>query len=247
MADAQNRSPIGNRPSLTSELIDWFRGEISSGKLSPGDKLPTEHEIVRKMAVSRTVVREAVSALKADGLVYSRRGVGAFVADPSQIGSFKVENEKLKSLDNVLHLLELRIGIETEMAGLAAARRTEDQVAKMREYLAEIDRLASQHEDSAGADLKLHLAIADATGNPYYLDLFNYLGGKLVPPRSLVVERDSEEHEAYVKLINGEHAALVDSIAAGDPVAAREAAWTHLTNSRNRHEQQFREASTPAD
>src|SRR5262245_1603703 len=99
--------------SLTHELITRFTADITGGKLKPGERLPTEQELIAATGVSRTVVREAVAALRADGLVVTRQGVGAFVADHVR-RPFRIDPVKLRSLHEVLEVMELRTGIEIE-------------------------------------------------------------------------------------------------------------------------------------
>ncbi|KAB2875677.1 MAG: FadR family transcriptional regulator, partial [Bauldia sp.] len=124
----------GSRPlraprNLTSELASRLSEEIVAGKLAPGTRLPTEHELMRSFGVSRTVVREAIAALRSEGLVETRQGSGAFVAADSRRRPFRIDPEGLESVEQVLDVLELRICIEVEAAGLAAERRSTADIA----------------------------------------------------------------------------------------------------------------------
>src|SRR5687767_12511485 len=89
--------PIEAPRSLTHELVSRLTADITGGKLPPGAKLPTEQEMIAAMGVSRTVVREAVAALRADGLVVTRQGVGAFVANNAS-RPFRIRFDELHSL-----------------------------------------------------------------------------------------------------------------------------------------------------
>lgn len=88
-----------------------------------------------EFGVSRTVVREAISKLQASGLVETRHGVGTFVLDSLAGASFKLSADQLGTLQDVIAVLELRIGLETEAAALAALRRTDANLATMRQAL----------------------------------------------------------------------------------------------------------------
>lgn len=224
---------LKRRNSLTGEVLNWLRVSIENGTLQPGAKLPTEQDLASQMGVSRTVVREAVAALKADGLVMSRQGVGAFVVEPGEAQHFRVDISKLSSIENVLQLLELRIGMETDMAGLAAERRTQDDLDLIVKCHREIDELMQKGEDSVDADFKFHLSIARATQNEYFIKFIRFLGTKTVPDRDLLV--DAEHDAQYVALINAEHLRIVEAIKAQDVEAARKAARLHLLNSHARH------------
>src|ERR1700730_13147258 len=106
--------PLAPPRNLTGDGVDALRAEITEGKLEPGHRLPTEQEMVESFGVSRTVVREAIAALRSDGLVLTRQGVGAFVAADAQSRPFRIDPGALKSLQDVLRIMELRMSIEIE-------------------------------------------------------------------------------------------------------------------------------------
>jgi hypothetical protein len=113
--------PLTAPRSLTGELVARLTDDITSGKIPPGSRLPTEQELIAATGVSRTVVREAVAALRADGLVITRQGVGAFVPENAR-RPLRIDVDPLSPLRAVLDVMELRTGIEIEAAGLAADR-----------------------------------------------------------------------------------------------------------------------------
>src|SRR5882672_6066924 len=115
--------PLAPPKNLTVKLVDLLAAEITSGKLAPGARLPTEQEMMASFGVSRTVIREAVSALRSEGLVLTRQGVGAFVASDVKGRPFRIDPDGLKSLQEILRVMELRMGVEIFAAGLAAERR----------------------------------------------------------------------------------------------------------------------------
>jgi DNA-binding FadR family transcriptional regulator len=119
--------------TLALELVDALGDRIRDGRLAPGAKLPTEAAIMAEFGVSRTVVREAISKLQAGGLVATRHGVGTFVVGFGDAAPFRIAPEQFATLRDVIAVLELRIGVETEAAGLAAQRRSADNLATMRE------------------------------------------------------------------------------------------------------------------
>ncbi|MBO9713862.1 FadR/GntR family transcriptional regulator [Sphingomonas sp.] len=226
----------GRGASLTDELYTKLEARIRSGELLPGSRLPTQKEIALAENVSRTVVREAVARLAAHGLTVSRQGSGVFVADDAEPRAFQITRDELGELADVIKLLEMRLAVETEMAGLAAARRTTDDIAAIQEALQQI--VESQHDPvaAAKADAAFHLAIAQATQNDYYVRFVEFLGLRLVPPRNLYL-RDQPEpaHDAYVAKVHAEHEAIVDAIVRMDSVRAREAARHHMQESLTRH------------
>jgi GntR family transcriptional repressor for pyruvate dehydrogenase complex len=224
--------------NLASELVDGIGARIRDRSLKPGDKLPTEAEIMREWGVSRTVVREALSKLQAAGLVETRHGIGTFVLEPPAASGFRIDPSEVETAVDVLAVLELRISLETESAGLAAQRRTDDQLAEMRRAL---DELASGEtverggKDTVSPDFRFHHLIAVATGNRYFADIMSHLGATLIPRARINSSRIArEDWPQYHRRLSREHEEIYDAIARRDPEAARAAMRLHLTNSRER-------------
>src|SRR6186713_381515 len=120
--------PVAAERKLSRGLFEQLAEQIKSGRLAPGARLPTEHALTRAARVSRTVVREAVAALRAEGLVITRQGVGAFVSAEPTRAPFRIEPERMQSLGDILSVMELRLGVEIESAGLAAERASKVQL-----------------------------------------------------------------------------------------------------------------------
>lgn len=221
------------RRSMSADLVDLIRERIRRGELTSGDRLPTERMLVAELGVSRSVVREAVARLSAEGWVEARQGSGVFVRSGPQ--TFQLTAEEMADLDDVLRLLELRVAIEAEMAGLAAERRTPDELAAIERAHAALKADIAAGGDGVDADVALHNAIARATQNQYFVRIIEFLGRSLVPRRNVATrpERPSAR-AAYLKTIEREHEQLISAIRAGDPKAARRAARNHLERSLRR-------------
>jgi DNA-binding FadR family transcriptional regulator len=227
---------LSHESSLADELFAKIEARIRSGELVPGTRLPTQKKIADSEKVSRTVVREAVARLSAHGLTVSRQGSGVFVTDAAQYRAFQITPEELNELADVIKLLEIRLGIETEMAGLAAARRTTADIGAIQDAL---QNMVDQENDpvaAAKADRAFHLAIARATQNDYYVRFAEFLGLRLVPPRNLYLrDQPQSAHVAYSTKVHAEHQAIVDAIVRMDAPRAREAARHHMQESLTRH------------
>lgn len=225
-----------NRPKgLAVQLAEELSERIARGDLKPGDRLPSEHELTATYGISRTVVREAISSLKADGLVASQQGVGVFVLQASASVPFRINQADLGAVKEVLRLLELRISLETEAAALAAMRRTDEQLGKMSEALELMSRSIEAGDDAIGPDFQFHMEVAKATDNHYFEDLFNYLGTMAIPrTRVGIYQTDAAARSAYLQDVNREHHSILQAIRNRDPEAARAAMRMHLTNSRER-------------
>jgi DNA-binding FadR family transcriptional regulator len=221
--------------NLALDLVDALTERVRTGSLEVGAKLPTEAAIMEEFGVSRTVVREALSKLQASGVVQTRHGIGTFVVGPGDAAGFRIGPEQMETLRDVIAVLELRIGVETESAGLAAARRTDANLAVMRQALDEFAAAVSQGLDAVAADFTFHSEIARATQNPRFADLIGALGMTAIPRARLDPEnRQDAERIEYLKRVHGEHESIYDAIVAQDAEAARAAMRTHLANSRER-------------
>jgi DNA-binding FadR family transcriptional regulator len=219
--------------NLAQLVVEQLTDHIRNGELHPGDKLPTETEIMVEQGVSRSVVREAISRLQAAGLVETRHGIGTFVLAPPPV--MGIDPATVTTVRDVIALLELRIGLETEAAGLAAARRTEAQLAEVRAALAALQEAARRGEDTVELDQRFHLAIAEASGNEYFRAILQHLGENIIPRARINSARLTHaDPAAYMEQVGREHEQLVDAIARGDAESARAAMRLHIGNSRER-------------
>ena len=227
---------VHRRPrTLALELVEAFGDRIREGRIAPGDKLPTEAEIMAEFGVSRTVVREALSKLQAAGLVRTRHGIGTFAVGFGDASAFRIAPEDIATLRDVIAVLELRIGLETEAAALAAARRRPENLATMRSALDAFAAAIDAGRDAVGPDFQFHLEVARATQNAHFVDLMGTLGTMIIPRARLEpVNARGDERRDYLRRVNGEHESIYDAIVNGDAEAARAAMRTHLANSRER-------------
>jgi len=235
--------PVMPPPRLTREIAERIADEIATARLPPGAKLPTEQEMVAAMGVSRTVVREAVAALRARGLVVTRQGAGAYVAADADRQPFRLALDGLPSIAEVLDVMELRASVEVEAAGLAAGRGSLAARRRVGAALGAIDAALARGESAIDEDFAFHRAIAAATGNPQFAHFLEYLGRFIIPRQSIrVAAHRPEGQHAYLESFQREHALIADAITQRDIAAAREAMRRHLTNSQSRYRQLAAEA-----
>jgi DNA-binding FadR family transcriptional regulator len=221
--------------SLALELVEALGDRIRDGRLAAGDRLPTEAAFMAEFGVSRTVVREAISKLQAGGLVQTRHGIGTFVIGLGDAAPFKLAAEQFATLRDVIAVLELRIGIETEAASLAAQRRHAANLRQMRAALDAVAAAVEQGRDAVGPDFQFHLEIARATQNAHFAELMASLGTMIIPRARLDgAQALDEARRAYLRRVNAEHESIYDAIRNQDGDAARAAMRTHLANSRER-------------
>jgi len=218
---------------LSDRLAADLRGRIDSGALQPGQRLPTELALAAQYAVSRTVVREAVSRLRSGGLLVARQGSGVFVAAQDAARPLDFDNSVLANLGAVLDVVEVRRALEAEVAALAAARATPAQRAAIVQALALVDASVASGSAAVEEDLAFHRAIADAAGNVQFPRLLRHLAQYL--REAMAVTRRNESMKAeYRAEVRQEHRAIVDAITARDADAARGAAAEHMRQAARR-------------
>lgn len=221
--------------SLVQGVFDDLVGSIQRGLYGPGDRLPPEPKIMAGQGVSRTVVREAISKLQAAGFVETRHGVGTFVLQRPASTSPTADLATALTIRDVLSMLELRISVETEAAGLAALRRSEEHLLLMRCALDDFEEGVNKGESSVEADFQFHLQIAEATGNKYFEDFHRRLGITTIPRTRLDSSRLlPESAHSYLIRTNREHQRILDAIARKDPQTASAGMRMHLTSSSER-------------
>ncbi|HVH79253.1 MAG TPA: FCD domain-containing protein [Stellaceae bacterium] len=237
--------PVRPPARLTREIAERIADEIATARLPPGTKLPTEQEMVAAMGVSRTVIREAVAALRAQGLIVTRQGAGAFVAADADRRPFQLAFDGLPSIAEVLDVMELRASVEVEAAGLAAERGSAAARRRVASALTAIDAALNRGESAIAEDFAFHRAIAAATGNPQFAHFLEYLGRFIIPRQSIrVAAHRPEGQRTYLETFQREHAAISAAIAARDVAAAREAMRSHLANSQQRYRRLAAEAKS---
>lgn len=226
---------IPSRQNLRASLAARIEAQITAGDLLPGQRLPTEQAIMEATGVSRTVVREALATLRAKGLIHTRQGLGAFVAEARAGRSFSIVPRDVDSINDVLHVLELRMGIEAEAASLAAERRTAEDLDRLVERLDAISAALEAGSPGAAEDYAFHRAILSAAHNPYFGSIFDPIESALVPRQFARIEALSPgERRRHAERMQREHRAIVDAIRDANPTAARAALRRHLKLSADR-------------
>ncbi|WP_196222867.1 FadR/GntR family transcriptional regulator [Pseudooceanicola algae] len=161
---------------LPDEVATSIIDAIENRQLKTGDRLPTEAELSKRFGVARTVVREAISLLRYDGIVDSRRGVGAFIADPAHKSTFRISPACFEKRKRIVQLLQLRTGVQAGASALAAETRSDDQMQEIRRIFAEVEAADNLGPDVAlelrvDNELLLYRRIAEASGNEYYIEV----------------------------------------------------------------------------
>ncbi|GAA1949093.1 FadR/GntR family transcriptional regulator [Amycolatopsis minnesotensis] len=201
--------------SLSAQLVDTLREQIASGAWPVGMRIPPEHDLVEQLGVGRTTVREALGALVHLGLLEARKGDGTYVRTSSEMHSVLMRRAGASRWHDVL---ELRAVLEEYASGLAAVRRTEDDLVRLRHLLDEAEAIADPQRTAAMAevDARFHQAVVSAGGNTLLAEVYDVLGSAVTEQIGGAVW--SSETAAEHALL---HRRLVAAIAAEDEVGAR--------------------------
>jgi len=217
--------------NLTLRTEQALRQRIVDGPLKVGEKLPTEKALAVEFGVSRTVIREAVAALRADGLLEAKHGVGYFVSNQPSSVEPQVMGAMFESA-SMLDTLELRMAVEIHAAGLAAARRSWAQEAKIWQAADAFAELLAKGEPTETADWTFHRSISEATNNSAFLEFFDRLGLAILPRRTLAGTKERGLiTPSYLHKSIAEHKAICQAISDGDIEGARAAVRAHLGKS----------------
>jgi DNA-binding FadR family transcriptional regulator len=217
---------------LAARVYGQLLEYIVEQNLEQGARLPSEHELARLTAVSRPIVREALTRLQADGLIESRRGAGSFLRQ--RPGERQIQHLRPAQARQRLDAFAVRIALEPAAAAMAARNRTAADLDAMKSALEALETAHARGEPGGDHDLSLHRMIAEACGNPMFLVALDALDaqveGIIVPSLTLVVE-GAPERARRVEL---EHAAVVEGIERSDAEAAEAAMRLHLVRARSR-------------
>lgn len=230
------------RRKLSDEIRERLLQQIQHGELSPGDLMPSERELMQAYKVGRPAIREAMQSLQSMGLVIIRHGGRARVAEPSLSGMIDQLSETMRHLlahspASLEQLKEARIVFESEMARIAAQRRSKSDIVRLRNVLKAQSDAQDDLEAFVMLDGELHREIAAISGNPIFAALASALFQWLAH-----FYRGAVSVPGLERLTLEEHGAILAAIDAGDPVAARRAMSDHL----NRANELYRQHHYPA-
>ena len=224
--------------NLASHVAEQLEKMIVQGQIAVGDKLPTENNLCDMFGVSRTVIREAITQLKSLGLVETRRGVGTTVLRNQTSETFYAYSINPSAVEDILHILELRLSVETTAAELAALRHSEADLARMEQSMVDFDKAMQDGSLAREADFDFHYAIALATGNPFIRQFYEQFNKNIIPRAKIVnANLDHSATEEYLARVRQEHTAILDAIRARDTEGARKAMHNHLYRAYHLYEQ----------
>ena len=226
-----NVEPIRREPmaaEVARRLVDY----LLSGGIAPGTRIPSERQLAEAFGVGRSAVREAIAALSLIGLIEVRHGDGTYLKRPdSPLLPQVVEWGLLLGEQRTTDLIEARQKIEVDIAGLAAQRRTDDDLADLTRILGRMEREARDRVDAAAfvdADVEFHLKLAETARNSALRDVLSGIQSLL---RAWIGRVIAEGHR---ELSYREHVPILDAVRARDAAAAESAMDAHLRSAAQR-------------
>jgi GntR family transcriptional repressor for pyruvate dehydrogenase complex len=225
---------IDRAPQLPSRVAYLLGAAIAEGRWKAGERLPTEQALADAYGVSRNVVREAISRLRADGVVQSRQGVGAFVMRGQPAAPLRFDREMLADPMTLQSLFELRAILEIQSAGLAAERHGPNELAAISSAL---NRMVSEVDDPTGgveADLDFHRAVAGAAKNPYIAKVISFLSDQISETILAARVRPGISASDIIRITIEEHTAIRDAVSTKSAESARDAMASHIRNAASR-------------
>lgn len=215
---------------VANELINMIR----DGKLQPGQKLDSVQQLAENFSVGRSAIREALTSLRAMGLIELRQGEGTFVRkfEPSDI-TYPIDQALLMDKDDIVHLLEVRKILETGVAITAAMQHTEKDIANMKSALLDMKEATGNQKLGEQADLNFHMALVKATHNPLLISLMSHVS-------DLMVEAMKEARRIWLfskvstlEALYEQHARVLKYVENKEPEQARTAMLDHLNSVEN--------------
>ncbi|WP_099361622.1 FadR/GntR family transcriptional regulator [Fredinandcohnia onubensis] len=216
---------------IYEEVADTLQEAIRSGKLKPGTKLESVQQLAESFQVGRSAIREALTALKAMGLIEMRQGEGTYVKEfQAEELTFPLVSAMLMNQKDVMHLLEIRKIIETGTASTAAKKHTSEDLEKLETALNGMKAALGNEELGETADLQFHLAISEATQNPMLTNLLLNVSDLMQETMKETRRITLFSKEKTTERLYNEHLAIYEAIVAGNEEAARSTMITHLNN-----------------
>lgn len=212
--------------TLVTRVTNEIERLILEGRLQPGDRLPPERDLAHQFGVSRTVIRETMHRLQAKSLLEARPGGGTVVRSPSaqsvaqsmtmllRVGQLEFDYRKV---------LEIRLLLEVEVAGLAAERRTSADLEELEEILREAMEIQDDRDAFAECDVEFHAALAGATHNELFSVILDSLTDIMLRMRQMAFDVPGMVQRSFKY-----HGAILEQVRAGDVEGARQAMRVHL-------------------
>lgn len=218
--------------TLADQAYEKILSMIMRGEIAVGAKLPTEHALSEQFGMSRPVLRQALQHLRDDDLIVSRQGSGSFVTRKPD--GAVLNFAPISSIADIQRTFEFRTAVESEAAFFAAKRRNDTELATIQSALEALDACNAAGQLGVDADEDFHAAICNASGNHYFMAARMSMKANILTGLNLTRNLSLTKPKDRLQLVQKEHYAIFDAIAAGNQAAARDAMRAHIENARKR-------------
>jgi GntR family transcriptional repressor for pyruvate dehydrogenase complex len=214
---------------ISEEIVNQIKQLISRGELKPGDRVPSERELATMLGVSRPSVREAIMVLEAMGFLESRQGGGTFVKALTEARIMDPLARLVEKRDpELLHALaEVRMGLESWSAYLAARRANEHDIAELKRIFYVMEKQAKRGGWDSEVDAEFHYAITAASHNSLQMHVLDSVHS-LFTATIQVALMEFYRQEGHIQLLLDQHRGIMQAIADKDPELARQEMMEHL-------------------
>lgn len=216
-------SPSPSRAPLYEQVAQRVRDLAASAGLQPGDRLPPERELAQRLGVSRSSVRQALTLLRAAGLIHTRQGDGVYLQRPPEEIHADLTTAAIAAQQSMPQVMEVREALETHLARLAARRRSSQDVDRLRAAYDAMATAIERGEDPCDADAQFHAAIAHAADNPMLERLMDQLATQIALTRRASLSRPGRP----ARSLEG-HRRILEAIVARNEEGASAAMREHL-------------------
>lgn len=218
--------------TLADRAYERILTMILDGDIPVGEKMPPENQLCKELDVSRPVLRQALKQLRSDEVIVSRQGSGSYVIRKPEKAA--LDFAPVGSIADIQRTFEFRAAIEGEAAYLAALRRTDADLARLKSILQELDRCIEQAELGVVADEEFHMAICEISTNPYFTAARSSMENNILTGMNLTRNLSLTKPRERLALVQDEHYAIFKAIKNKDATAARTAMRAHVENARKR-------------
>ncbi|WP_026695316.1 FadR/GntR family transcriptional regulator [Peribacillus kribbensis] len=219
---------------IYEQVAEAIHDMIRSGNLKPGEKLDSVEQLASHFQVGRSAIREALTSLKAMGLIEIRQGEGTYIKQfETDHIAYPVSAAILMNKEDIAHLLEVRKILEVGTAYSAAQKRSDSNLLDMEHALKEMKQSSGNEKLSEQADVKFHLAIAEGSKNPLLSSLMNHVSGMMAETIKETRDLWLFSKQATADRLYEEHAAIYNAIKEQNPEKARSIMHQHIENVEN--------------
>lgn len=214
------------RKKVYEEIVDIIMRDIKSGKMKPGDRLPSITDMAKTYQVSSASVREALNSLRVMDIIEVKHGQGSFIKEKMPLG-FE-QNFEIITRSDIENLLELRKIIEVGSARAASQKAGKEGLQKIREALDKMWAALENNGLGEQADYEFHISIAEATGNPLLVTLLEDVSETMIRTMKETRRIWLYEEQKSIQKIHNEHELIYEAIQAGDEEEVAKHMYNHL-------------------